>query len=177
MHSDIILKAERMEKAANGLSHDPHHDAAPGLSARNLQPPAALAGSADVGGINVPVTQLRIRVWGDDSVPYIVEGMAGIGEQRSVDQKLTARLGMVNTPQGLGVQSLVGEDAVLGGQSIGPIDRTRISKMCDDPRRDRLSLHPRQVVREWPSLIHGSGWAGGWDRSARLELSESRGGW
>ncbi len=166
-----------MEMVANGLPHDPHHDAAPGLSARNLQTPAALAGSADVGGIDMPVTQLRIGVWGDDSVSCILEGMAGIGEQCSIDQKLTARLGMVNTPQGLGMQSLFGEDAVLRGQSIGPIGSTRIHEVCDDPRGDRLSLRPRQFVREWPSLIHGGGWAGGGDRSARLELSESRSGW
>ena len=166
-----------METVANDLSHDPHHDAAPGLSARHLQTPTALAGSADVGGINVPVTKLRIRVWGDDSVSCILEGMTRIGEQCSIDQKLTASLGMVNTPQGLGVQSLFGEDAVLRGQSIGPIGSTCINEVCDDPRGDRLSLHPREFVREWPSLIHGSGWAGGWDRSARLELSESRSGW
>jgi hypothetical protein len=42
----------------------------------------------------VPVTKLRIRIRGDDSVSYIVEGMTGIREQRSIDQKLTIRLGV-----------------------------------------------------------------------------------
>ena len=85
------------------LPHDPHDEAASDLAAGNLQAPAAHGGRADVGGVNVAAAKLGIRVWGDDSVSHIMEGLMGIGEQRSVYEKLAGSVGLVNRPQGLGV--------------------------------------------------------------------------